>query len=110
MHIFQKEGVAMTEYYPLTKEEKETVVLYNQSVGRIIISGYDPRLFRKLTIFAEKYPDFCERIDSHKYSDFYEFSLEKRCLSLRLIQPMSEEQKTAARERAKAIGLGGAWI
>ena len=97
----------MSPDYTLTKAEKETVILYNQTPERVGISGYDPKLFRKLAEFAEKYPDKCRRTDKRKYPDYHEFTLEKSCLSIRLLPPMSEEKKAAARARAKASGLGG---
>ena len=39
----------------LTKYEKETVLLYNQSRDPVIISTYDPGLRRRLRDFAAKY-------------------------------------------------------
>ncbi|MEG0741850.1 MAG: hypothetical protein RR521_06450 [Clostridia bacterium] len=52
--------------YSLTKEEKETTLLYNQTKEPIIISTYDPSLRRRLASFAKRYPDLCKRIDRHK--------------------------------------------
>ena len=45
--------------YTMTKYEKETVILYNQSKGRVNIATYDPVLRRKLTEYAAKHPDLC---------------------------------------------------
>ena len=39
----------------LTKYEKETVLLYNQSQDPITISTYDPGLRRRLREFATRY-------------------------------------------------------
>ena len=92
--------------YTLTKEEKETSILYNQTNEPILIDGYDQKLFRKLSAFAEEYPDLCKRTDKGKYPDYFAFEIQKQCLSIRCNKPMSEEKKEAARERAKALGLG----
>ena len=40
----------------LTKYEKETVLLYNQSRDPVIISTYDPGLRRRLREFAARVP------------------------------------------------------
>ena len=40
--------------YRLTKYEKETILLYNQSQDLIIISTYDPGLCRRLREFATR--------------------------------------------------------
>ena len=44
----------MAATYQLTKEEKETIILYNQTNKRIIISGYD--VSACLTYILEKRP------------------------------------------------------
>lgn len=92
--------------YTLSKYEKETVLLYNQSSDPILISGYDPGLLRRLADYAEKYPDICRRVDKRRYPDYAEYEIAKDRVSIRLLPPMSEEQKKAASEKAKAQGLG----
>ena len=93
--------------YSMSKREKETVILYNQSNEPILISGYDPGLLRRLADYAEKYPDLCRRVDKRRYPDYAEYEIAKDRVSIRLLPPLSEEQKNAAREKAKAQGLGG---
>ena len=56
--------------YKMTKEEKETNVLWNQSQEPVLIAGYDPALLRKCAAFAKKHPDLCRRVDKHKYPDY----------------------------------------
>lgn len=92
--------------YTLTKYEKETVILFNQSNDPILISGYDPGLLRRLADYADKYPDLCQRVDKRRYPDYAEYEIAKDRVSIRLLPPMSEEQKKAASEKAKAQGLG----
>lgn len=67
--------------YTLSKYEKETVILYNQSNDRVNITTYDPVLRRKLSDFAAKYPDLCQRLDKRKYPDYVEYEIDKDRLS-----------------------------
>ena len=92
--------------YRLTKYEKETVLLYNQSRDPVIISTYDPGLRRRLREFAARYPELCRRVDKQKYPDNAEYEIQKDRVSIRLLPPMSEEKRKAASEKAKATGLG----
>lgn len=97
----------MNQRYSLTKYEKETIILYNQSTEPVNISGYDQKLLRKLSRLAKQHPDLCQRTDRGKYLGYYAFTVAKQCLSIRFNSPMSDEKKKAARERAKAARLGG---
>lgn len=90
----------------LNKYEKETVLLYNQSNDPILIDTYDPSLQRRLAHYSDQYPEFCRRVDKHKYPNYVEYEIAKDRVSIRLLPPMSEEQKKAASEKAKAQGLG----
>lgn len=92
--------------YTLTKYEKETVLLYNQSHDPITISTYDPGLRRRLREFAARYPEMCRRVDKQKYPDYAEYEIQKDRVSIRLLPPMSEEKRRVASEKAKAAGLG----
>ena len=92
--------------YSMSKYEKETAILYNQSNDRVNITTYDPGLQRKLIDFAAKHPDLCKRLDKGKYPDYVEYEIDKDRLSVRLLPPMSEEQRRLASEKAKAAGLG----
>ena len=92
--------------YTLTKYEKETVLLYNQSRDLITISTYDPGLRRRLREYAARYPELCRRVDKQKYPDYAEYEIQKDRVSIRLLPPMSEEKRNAASKKAKAAGLG----
>lgn len=92
--------------YTLTKYEKETVLLYNQSHDPITISTYDPGLRRRLREFAARYPEMCWRVDKQKYPDYAEYEIKKDRVSIRLLPPMSEEKRRVASEKAKSAGLG----
>lgn len=93
--------------YSLSKHEKETVLLYNQSSDPILIDTYDPSLQRRLADYASKYPDLCKRVDKCKYPDYVEYEIAKDRVSIRQLPPMTEEQRNVARENAKAAGIIG---
>ena len=92
--------------YTLTKYEKETVLLYNQSRDPITISTYDPGLRRRLREYAARYPELCRRVDKQKYPDYAEYEIQKDRVAIRHLPPMSEEKRNAASKKAKAAGLG----
>ena len=92
--------------YTLTKYEKETVLLYNQSRDPVTIATYDSGLRRRLREYAARYPELCRRVDKQKYPDYAEYEIQKERVSIRLLPPMSEDKRKAAREKAKAAGLG----
>lgn len=90
----------------LTKYEKETVLLYNQSRDPVTIATYDSGLRRRLREYAARYPELCRRVDKQKYPDYAEYEIQKERVSIRLLPPMSEDKRKAASEKAKAAGLG----
>lgn len=92
--------------YYMTKREKETSLLYNQSNDPTSISTYDPSLLLRLASFAQQYPDHCKRIGNGTQADFAEYEISKNRVSIRLLPPISDERKAAASERAKNLGLG----
>lgn len=73
--------------------EQETILLYNQAEQAADVYTHDPRLLKKLSRLAEKYPDQIIQRDSCN------FTVPKRCISVR--EPYSEERREAARKRAK---------
>lgn len=96
----------MAQIYTLTKREKETIILFNQSSDPVDISGYDRKLFSKLSRLAQQHPELCQRVDNGKHAGYYQFRVAKQCLSLRFNRPMNDVKKAAARERAKTAGFG----
>lgn len=76
--------------------EQETILLYNQAEANADVYTHDPKLLRKLSGLAEKYPDQVVKKDDLHYI------VPKRCVSVR--EPYSAERRKAASERAKASG------
>ena len=81
----------------LSKYEQETIILYNQAEAIAEVYSHDPKLLKKLSRMAEKYPEQISRKDEHTYI------LPKRCISVR--EPYSEQRRSAARERAITGGF-----
>ncbi len=80
----------------LSKYERETVILYNQAEAIAEVYTHDPKLLKRLSQIAAKFPDQISRKDEHSYT------LPKRCISVR--EPYSEQRRAAARERAVTGG------
>ncbi len=68
----------------LTKYEKETIILWNQSDEPISIQTYDPKFRRKLEAFAKAHPDLCKLERSNELGGVF-YQLEKSRFSYRLI-------------------------
>ena len=92
--------------YALTKGEKETTLLYNQTHEPAIISTYDSSLQHRLACFAKRFPDCCKRIDKQRYSDYAQYAITKSRVSIRILPPRSDEQKKAASDQAQRQMLG----
>ncbi len=88
----------------LTKYERETIILWNQSDEPISIQTYDTKFKHKLEAFAKKYPDLCELERMNDLGGAF-YKLEKSRFSYRLIAPYSEERRKKASEQAKKTGL-----
>ena len=93
----------MATEYKLARFEMETQVLYNQTNEPVIISGYDPKLLHHLADYAERHPDLCRRVDKRRYPDYAEYEVQKDRVSIRLLEPPSEERRKVAAEMAKRL-------
>lgn len=81
----------------LSKYERETIILYNQAESVAAVYTHDPKLLKRLSQIAAKFPDQISRKNEHSYT------LPKRCISVR--EPYSEQRRAAARERAITGGF-----
>ncbi len=91
--------------HTLTRQEKETILLYNQDPDPIIISTYDPDLRKRLTKYANQHPDICKKLPtSNKDADYAQFQIEKDRVTIRLLPPPSEKQRNKAREQIQKNG------
>lgn len=89
---------------PLTKYEKETIILFNEDEDPAHIQTYNAGLRQRLVAFSKKPPDLCRLEKSFAQSGVI-YVLDKSRLSIRLISPYSEERRKVTIERAKKHGL-----
>ena len=83
------------------KEERETIVNFNEADDVATIYTFNSGLKKRLAAFAEKYPDLCRlTIDDAVYGSVT-YEIQKSRVSIRLIPPYSEERRKAASENAQ---------
>ena len=85
----------------LTKQEKTTDIWFDEKDSLIHIRTHNTDLKKRLTAYAERYPDHCTMTDEDSETGYKAFEIEKGRLSFRLTAPYSEERKRAASEAAK---------
>ena len=77
--------------YRLTKSEKETIALTNESAGSWEVSTYNATLKRRFREFAKEHPECC-RLTSSTEDGCEVYTIEKGRLSFRLTAPYSDER------------------
>ena len=89
----------------VTKEERETIVNFNEAEDTAVIYTFNNDLKKRLAAFAKKYPDLCKlTVDDTEYGSVT-YEIQKSRVSIRLVAPYSEERRKAASERAKIKGI-----
>ena len=90
----------------VTKEERETIVNYNEAEDTAVIYTFNNDLKKRLAAFAKKHPDLCRlTVDDADFGSVT-YEIQKSRVSIRLVAPYSEERRRAASEYAKANGIG----
>ena len=90
----------------VTKEERETIVNFNEEEDTAVIYTFNNDLKKRLAAFAKKYPDLCKlTIDDADFGSVT-YEIQKSRVSIRLVAPYSEERRKTASEYAKANGIG----
>lgn len=87
------------------KEERETIVNFNEADDIATIYTFNTGLKRRMASFAEKYPDLCRMTVNDAVYGSVTYEIQKSRLSIRLIPPYSEERRKAASEYAKHSGF-----
>ena len=90
----------------LTKKHKLTELYYNAKDPIAEVYTHDTKLKRRLTEYAEKYPQLCQLTEDDEQGGL-RFEIAKERISIRLTTPYSEERKNNARGWAKENGLRG---
>lgn len=70
----------------LTKSEKETIILFNETEDQVNIYTYNVSLKRRLANFSKKYPELCRRKEVNKQGGLT-YLIDKARVSLNLIPP-----------------------
>ena len=81
--------------------EAETIILYNEAEQTASVYTHDPKLKEKLKRLSEKHPERIIFIMDNENGGVT-YVVPKKCVQIR--EPVSEEQRKAASERAKTAG------
>ena len=87
------------------KEERETIVNFNEADDIATIYTFNTGLKRRMASFAEKYPDLCRMTVNDAVYGSVTYEIQKSRVSIRLVAPYSEERRKAASEYAKKQGI-----
>ena len=90
----------------LSKEEKETIVNFNEGEDVASIYTYNAGLKKRLAAFSKKYPDLCRLERTHPQGGV-SYLLDKSRLSIRLLPLYSEERREKMSENGKQNGFTG---
>ena len=85
----------------LTRYEQETIINFNAGDQTATLYTRDPAVMRKVDALVIEYPDTYKCIGETDIDKTYE--MPKSFVSYRKPRRLSEEQREAARERAKAL-------
>ena len=89
----------------IRKEERETIVNFNEADDIATIYTFNSGLKKRLATFAEKYPDLCTMTVNDAVYGSVTYEIQKSRVSIRLIPPYSEERRKAASEYALKNGI-----
>ena len=88
----------------LKKRQKTTDIYFDEQSPIITVRTYNTAIKRRLTAYAEKYPECCQQTDDDECGCLI-FEIEKARLSFRLTAPYSEERRRKASSYAKRNGI-----
>lgn len=88
----------------LTRQERETIIVFNEEEKTAKVFTYNGKLQRKLKDLAEKFPDHCI-FDFENGHGGVSYTVNKKLVSIKMPQTkvMTEEQRQAAAERMRAL-------
>lgn len=86
----------------LTREERETVLRFDEASPTATVYTYNVSLMRRLGLLSRKFPSEF-KLTQQDDTGAVTYEIPKKMISIR--QPVSEEQKQAARERALRLGI-----
>lgn len=83
-----------------TKLEKETIINFNEAEDTAQIYTFNAALKQRLSSFSQQHPELCQLVRQSKDGGVT-YCVEKSRLSIRLIQPISEEQREKRSENMR---------
>ena len=86
----------------LTPAEKETIILSSEADDTASVYTYDHRLKKKLNALSVRFPEQFRLTESLRCGGVC-YTVPKRCIVI--YPPQTDEQRAAARERAKTTGF-----
>ena len=92
----------------LTKEQKDTVICFDESSNIIDVYTHNTSLKHRLKMYSEQYPDYCVRTDEDEHGGV-RYEIEKGRFSFRFTAPYSEDRKQKLSKYAKEHGMKGKW-
>lgn len=102
----EKVGGFQMKNRTVPKEERETILLFNEAEDTATIYTFNTDLKRRLAKFADSHPELCRMtVDDTEYGSVT-YEIQKSRVSIRLIAPYSKERRKAASEYAKINGIG----
>ena len=84
----------------LSKEERETIIRFDETDGPVSVFTYNKPLIRKLAQFAKEHP-VCAKLLRAYPEGSVEYEVVKERVSLRFTAPYSDERRKEMSEYAK---------
>lgn len=88
---------------PMTKEERETILLTSQADDTWNLATYDQPTMRRYAKIATDFPSICKVITLDEELGYGEFEIPKKALRLGVKKPKTEAQMEAARKNAQRM-------
>ncbi|HUM83277.1 MAG TPA: hypothetical protein PLN48_05825 [Lachnospiraceae bacterium] len=89
----------------LHKRDKTTEIYFDEASPAVEIRIHNTDLKKRLTAYADKFPDLCKLTDEDEETGCKSFVIAKRRFSVRLTSPYSEERRQAASVVVKKQGV-----
>ncbi|MCD7714946.1 MAG: hypothetical protein LUI39_00645 [Lachnospiraceae bacterium] len=91
----------------LTKKERDTEIIYDQSDAPMQIRTHDLNLIRRLTALSSEYPEACCLVETDPISGTYFEVMDKNRVSIHVTKPYPMERRRKQSEWAKEHGMKG---
>ncbi len=91
----------------LKKYQKTTEIYFNEASPTITVATHNTALKKRLTAYAERWPDCCKLVEDDSSLGCMTFEVAKGRFCFRLTAPYSVERREAARRYAKENHCAG---